>query len=217
MTKKAPLLAISDLFRSVDLGTKHHAILRPFVEVLLWGSLGLAVAFGILAYRPAPLSNDSYQYLSVAANIRNGNGIATDLVYFDTERTHGRIPAPLTTFPPGYPAAVGLLSSFAVGYEMAARILSSVCFAGTAALLAFVLMAARVTAFVRTVVLLLFVTNVVSIEFSTAALTESMFVFIFTAAIAALLRASWDCQHPRAHLPWIIAGFILAGLSFWVR
>src|ERR1039458_2156567 len=66
---------------------------RLLAEMLLWGVLGLAVAFGMLAFRPVPLSNDSCQYLSVAANIRAGNGAATDLVYFDTERSHGRIPA----------------------------------------------------------------------------------------------------------------------------
>ncbi|MGD0547428.1 MAG: hypothetical protein ABR991_06320, partial [Terracidiphilus sp.] len=60
---------------------------RPLAELLLWGALGLATAICMLALRPAPLSNDSCQYLSVAANIQSGNGAATDLVYFDSERS----------------------------------------------------------------------------------------------------------------------------------
>lgn len=190
---------------------------RPLIEMLLWGLLGLAAALGMMALRPASLSNDSCQYLSVAANIQHGNGFATDLVYFDTERSHGRIPAPLTTFPPGYPAAIALLSGFVGGYETAARILSALCFAGTAALLASVLISASIPVFVRTAVMLLFVANVVSLDFSVAMVTESMFVFVFTAAIVGLLRAWRDFQFPHAHLPWAIAGLTFAGLSYWVR
>jgi hypothetical protein len=185
--------------------------------MLFWGVLGLAVALSMLALRPAPLSNDSCQYLSVAANIRDGNGAATDLVYFDTERSHGRIPAPLTTFPPGYSIAIALLSGLVGGFEAAARILSAICFAGTAVLLASVLIAARVNSFVRAAMMLLFAANAVSMDFSTAVVTESMFVFIFTAAITALIWAWWGLQRARGHLPWILAGLTLAGLSYWVR
>jgi hypothetical protein len=216
MTKNAPL-STNELFRRVASDANPRAVLWPVFEALLWGALGLAVACSMLAFRPVPLSNDSCQYLNVASNIRNGNGVATDLVYFDTERSHGRIPAPLTTFPPGYPIAVGVLSSFAGSVEAAARGLSAVCFAGTTALLALVLIAARVTAFLRSAMLLLFVTNVISADFSTAALTESMFVFIFTAAVVALIWTWWGLQRSRIHLPWIIAGLTLAGLSYWVR
>jgi hypothetical protein len=70
---------------------------------------------------------------------------------------------------------------------------------------------------VRAAMMLLFTANAVSVDFSTAVLTESMFVFIFTAAIATLIWAWWGLQHTRGHLPWIIAGLTLAGLSYWVR
>lgn len=192
-------------------------IWQPLAEVLLWGAVGLAMACCLLAFRPALLSHDSYQYLSVAANIRNGNGISTDLVHYDTERSHGRIPAPLTTFPPGYPAAIAMLSFFGGSFESTARVLSAVSFAGTAFLLALILIAARVNALVRCAALLLLITNAVSDSFSTAVLSDSFFVFLFTAAIAALIWAWWGAKHPRAQLLWTIAGLTLAGLSYWVR
>jgi hypothetical protein len=84
-------------------------------------------------------------------------------------------------------------------------------------LLASVLILARVSTFVRASMLLLFLTNVVSVAFSTAVQTESMFVFLFTAAIAALTWAWRGFQRGHTHLPWTIAGLTLAGLSFWVR
>jgi hypothetical protein len=217
MIKNAPLPAIAKLFHGAASDENSRAVLWQVFEVLLWGAVGLAVACSMLTFRPTPLWDDSYQYLNVAANIRSGNGIATNLVYFDAERSHGRIPAPLTTFPPGYPALVAMLADLAGGAEAAERGLSAICFAGTTALLAFILITVRVTAFARTAVQLLFVANAVSVEFSTAALTESMFVFIFTAAIVALSRAWWGFPRPRGHLPWIIAGLTLAGLSYWIR
>jgi len=217
MIENEPLPAINDLLRRAVSAASPRAILRPLAEVLLWGVVGLAAALSMLALHPASLSNDGYQYLSVAANIRHGNGAATDLVYFDTERSHGRIPAPLTTFPMGYSFAVGMLSSFVGGFETAARILSAICFAGTTALLASVLIAVRINPFVRAVMMLLFAANVVSVSFSAAVATESMFVFIFTAAIAALLCALLEDQHSRFHLPITLAGMTMAGLSYWVR
>ena len=52
------------------------------------------------------LSNDAYQYLSIAENLRTRGKIATSIVHFDTERARGRLPAPETTFPPGYSLAL---------------------------------------------------------------------------------------------------------------
>ena len=150
MIDDTPLPTIHTLSRRIASAAQNRAILWPLAEMLLWGALGLAIAFSMLAFRPAPLSNDSFQYLSVAKNIRQGNGIATDLVYFDTERSHGRIPAPLTTFPPGYPAVIAALSGLMGGFEAAARFLSVIsALPAQPVLLAFVLMAARVTALVR--------------------------------------------------------------------
>ena len=211
------LPATSNLLRRIAVDVERSGIPWSLVEVLLWAGLGLATACWMLALHPTNLSNDSYQYLSVAENISSGSGAATDLVYFDTERSHGRLPAPVTTFPPGYPAAIGLLSGLGGSYERTALVLSALCFAGTAALLAFALIELRVTAFVRAIMLLLFITNIVSVEFSAAAMSESMFVFVFTAAIVALIVGWGDFQNTRFRMPWAIVGLTLAGLSYWIR
>jgi hypothetical protein len=212
-----PLPPGDNRFRPALSPANARGLLWPLIEALSWAVIGLAAALAMVALRPLPLSNDSCQYLSVAKNLRIGNGAATDLVYFDSERSHGRIPAPLTTFPPGYPAAVAILSGFLGGFEAAARILSAICFAGTAALLASILIAARLNPVLRAFIVLLFVANIVSLDFSAAVLSESIFALVFTAAIAALLRAWPDFESPRLHLSWALAGLTLAGLSYWLR
>src|SRR5579862_4502143 len=47
-------------------------------------------------------ANDCYQYLSMAHNIRTGNGIATSLLHYSENQGLGLIPSPQTVFPPGY-------------------------------------------------------------------------------------------------------------------
>ena len=72
-------------------------------EIALWSLLALlqfVVCF--LVSGQARLGNDGYQYLSIVDNLSAGRGIATDIPYFDVERRHGVIPAPLTTFAPGF-------------------------------------------------------------------------------------------------------------------
>ena len=79
-------------------------------EIAVWCLAAVALLFGRLAISDGPsFVNDSYQYISVAGNFRDGRFAETSIVHFDTERSAGRIPAPLTTFPPGYPLAIAAL------------------------------------------------------------------------------------------------------------
>jgi hypothetical protein len=71
-----------------------------YIEVLIWALLLTSAGCVARAWRPQPPTNDGYQYLSVAQNQTSGHGISTSLVCFDSERSHGVIPAPLTTFAP---------------------------------------------------------------------------------------------------------------------
>src|SRR5262249_18015901 len=71
-----------------------------------------------------PLSNDSYQYLSVTETLRTGHGIETSLVHFDVERAHGTVPAPITTFPSGFPMAAAAVTKLGVPPTAAATAVS---------------------------------------------------------------------------------------------
>jgi hypothetical protein len=182
-------------------------------EVLVWALLAFMSASFMRALRPMPLADDSYQYLNVAENFSQGRGLTTSLVHFDAERSHGQIPAPLTTFPPGYPIAIAA-ASFGGDLQAAARLLSSVCYSGTAALLAWALVAAGAAAFLRQVVLLLFVTNAVALDFATSVFSEPLFMLLATSAVALLISAERAQHH--VILRAVIAHSI-AGLAYWVR
>jgi hypothetical protein len=185
------------------------------LETFLWALLAFLCAGSMRVVRPTPLSNDSYQYLSAAENVRHDHQLATSLVHFDTERSHGRIPAPLTTFPPGYPVVVAM-TSLSSDLEGAARMWSCVCYAGTAALLAWALMLAGVAPLLRQFTLLAFVTNVVALRFATAAVTESMYVLLSTGAVVGLIWAEQEESSKRA-IARVVIALSVAGLGYWVR
>jgi hypothetical protein len=51
-------------------------------------------------------ADDTAQYLSTAQNIRAGDGIVTDILYYDLHHAMGPIPAQQTMWPPGYPLLI---------------------------------------------------------------------------------------------------------------
>ena len=181
-------------------------------EVFAWALLSFLTAMSMRALRPMPLQDDSYQYLSTADNLNHARGVSTSLVHFDTERSHGVVPAPLTTFPPAYPVAVAEAGRLTGNLEAAGRLLSVLCFAGTAALLAWALILSGTGVFVRQILLCLFTANAVNLEYATGVLTEPMYMLASTAAVVLLL---WAQVRPSRLA--VVAAYTLAGLGYWIR
>jgi hypothetical protein len=186
------------------------------IEVFAWAFLAFLGASAMRVFRPMPLSDDSYQYLNVAEHIKHDHQLSTSLVHFDTERSHGRIPAPLTTFAPGYPAVVAI-TSFSWSLEGAARVLSCVCYAGTAGLLVWALIRTGVTMLFRQLTLVLFATNATALSFATAVMTEPLYMLLTTVAIVGLVSAEKTALPKPVVIAQAVIAFSAAGLAFWVR
>src|SRR6266700_3644254 len=185
-----------------------------FTEIALWCLLYIAVLAGILYHAGGPgLSDDSYQYLSEAENIDQGHGLTTSIVHFDTERAHGRAPAPLTTFPPGYSLVIAAISRTGLASETAGLLLSAASLillvpliACAAAMLELSLMATRIA-------LVLLLGSFAAGLYATAVATESLFTALALAVLVCLLL------HERAiaGTPAAVAGNLLVGCACWVR
>jgi len=61
---------------------------------------------------PARIRHDGAQYASVARNILSGDGLTSDVAYYDLQHRSGGFPVPMTDWPPGYPASVAVLMLF---------------------------------------------------------------------------------------------------------
>ena len=181
------------------------------LEITAWTLAALLVAAAALLYRPFPLDDDGIVYLDVAANLRAGNGIATSIAHYDTERSHGRLPAPMTTFPPGYPAAISLFG----GSETAARAVSIAPFAATAALLVWAMRLAGIPGFTRAMALLLLLTNMTMQRYNSGVQSESLFTLFAFVALLGILFAERTSKHGPVAAVLLSCGAI--GLAYTVR
>ena len=183
-------------------------------EIVLWCLLYVTAVAGILYHAGGPgLSDDSYQYLSEAENIDDGHGLTTSIVHFDTERSHGRLPAPLTTFPPGYSLAVAAATRTGLASETAGLLLSAASFIFLVPLIACGAGLLELSPVVTRVALVLLLGSFAANLYATAVATESLFTALTLGALLCLLLH----ERARGGTPVAAAGNLLTGCACWVR
>ena len=183
-------------------------------EIALWCLLCVIALLGVLYHAGGPgLSDDSYQYLSEAENIHDGHGLTTSIVHFDTERAHGRVPAPLTTFPPGYPLAIAAFSRMGLTSEIAGLLVSAASFILLVPLIAYAAAVLELNSMATRLALLLLLGSFAASVFATAVATESLFTALSLGAMVCLLLY----ERGRAGAPVAAAGNLLVGFACWVR
>ncbi|MEX2302396.1 MAG: hypothetical protein WD733_15750 [Bryobacterales bacterium] len=189
-------------------------------EVWGWALLAFAVVTLNCVRLGGPiLADDSFQYLSIAENLAAGNGIRTSIVHFDTERSHGELPAPMTWFPAGYPAAMAVLSLMGIPRHWAGFGVSSLSLAALVLVIAWLCSWYRLSALATRLVLFLLIANSWTLLYSGGVLTESVFTAVSIGAIAVLAAVSEQTGKPgqanRIGL-WALCG-LLIGISSWAR
>lgn len=162
------------------------------------------------------MSHDSFQYLSAADQLRSTHRMATSLVHFDTERSHGTIPAPLTWFPPGYPAAIAVLSTIGFSYETAALWISLTSFALVTALLWLLMRMLDPSWWAARAAVLCWLANSHAAVYSVSAVTEPMFTAFGLASLLFLASTVETHEGTDNAIRWMGVA-VLAGLSYWVR
>ncbi len=196
---------------------KKHLCVRHFLEALLWTVVAFAAADAFRLAENPQLSNDSYQYLSVAGNIESGQGMSTSLIYFDAERGQDRIPALTTTFPPLYPILIAGLDRFVGDLELSGRLVSMMSFAISAGMLTLGLCIVNAPPLVRVFMLLLFVADAANLRLAGSAVTEPLFTLLVTSVVVGLLWV--ESRVASGHFPVLATAFLLliAGAACWVR
>ncbi len=186
------------------------------IDLCIW----LCVAASLLAVRLYPafvpeLGHDSFQYLSAADNALAGRIGYTSLIHYDVERAFGVLPAPMLTFPSGYPLAIAFVSLAGVSTQTAALILSIVCTIACIPLLLWAGTRVGLSRPIRNVVVACFVINGIVNQYTSAALSEPLFMFLALCGIAALVEARF--HESGGGLRFWIAGGLALGASYFVR
>ena len=100
-----------------DSDSEQPEILTPW----FWGVTAVSTIVAVLlavvpSYRWS--FSDTAHYIATARQIAAGNGMTSDLVYYDEQAISGAIPAAQTVFPPGYPillVAVAKVTGLSLG------------------------------------------------------------------------------------------------------
>jgi len=161
------------------------------------------------------LSNDAYQYLSIAENLRTRGKIATSIVHFDTERARGRLPAPETTFPPGYSLAFNSLLWTRVSPEQAAWLISMFSMISVVPFLWWSSGLIGATAGLRRITVAVWALNSQAIAYSSAVSSEGLFTVLVLSAIALFIFCESRSQRNIKVL--VPLAMTLIGVSYWVR
>jgi hypothetical protein len=185
------------------------------IEVLAWCALAWIVVLAFATKTRVPsYGNDGYQYLSAADNINAGRGIETSIVYFDAERAHRTIPAPLTTFPPAYPALIAAGGWMGIPLETGAVAISLASFALLPLALAVTAPILGIRRWSFRAAMLLLVCGVPLLGLANAVATDMLFTAMVAGAIACFSRALGANDHT---LRPQMAGWLLIGASYWIR
>jgi len=190
---------------------------RLRIEPLVWCAVALCVALVQLPLQRVPrLADDSFQYLSAAKQLRETHHFTTTLVHFDTERSHGTIPAPMTWFPPGYPMAIAIVSMTGLGYETSALLVSMVAFLLVTAGVWHLARLLDPSLWVTRAAVVCWLLNAYAMEYAVSAISELVFAVFTTASLLLLLHMDGRKSSLNNGLL-ALAAAITAGASYWVR
>jgi len=187
-------------------------------EAVLWAALACACVLGHLRVSDgALLQNDSYVYLSAAENFLAGRPGYTSIVHFDAERSFGRTPAPLTTFPCGYPAAIALLAATAPSLSLAALWVSAAAAVLSVMVFARCARALALGAPLTRLLLVLLIGNSWFAVFGSSVTAESLYTLVSLTATYLFLTGLKQEPASRMQAAAFAAGAVLLGMSYWVR
>lgn len=191
---------------------------QPASTASVWAwtvSCAILIAFRIYPGFTPYFENDSFQYLSMAQNALQGHFGYSSIVHFDAERSFGAVPAPVVTFPMGYPLLIALISRLGMPPETAALLISILSTISCIPILGWLAERCGLSAAMRNVLLGVFVINALVTEYAALALTEPLFMLLILAGTALLVSAR---LHQGKVSPWLWLAVGLAfGLAYFVR
>lgn len=188
------------------------------LEAIAWCMVAAAILLAHVHLTHGPiLRNDSYQYLSAADNFLAGWPGFSAIAHFDAERSYGHLPAPLTTFPVGYPAAISAIALFGSSTTAGGLMLSIAACLALLPICIYLANAFSLGAAATRLMVLWLIGNSWFAFYGTLVTAEALFTLTTTAALALYVAALVREESDRRVTVLFAAGGVLVGVSYWIR
>jgi hypothetical protein len=185
-------------------------------EALAWMIVGLAAILFSFYHTGISITNDGFQYLSTAQNLTEGNGLSTSIIHFDEQRYSGKIPAPQTVFPFGFPTLIALLVLIGVPLNTAGLIVSMASSVILIPVFIWCCVLLDIRIWVVRLLTLFLVINAAFLSYSSSVISEPLFELVALTSLALFLRAEAEWGRSDRTLYQFLGG-ILLGLGCWIR
>lgn len=187
-------------------------------EVVIYSLLAaLVIAGRFLLANGTYVTDDSYQYLSVATHWVSGQGLQTALIHFDTEQSWQRVPAPLTTFPPMYAMTIALLSLLGIDGAMAGVCISMLAGVLLVPMLYWGARLINCSGLATRMMMLALIANSWFSFYSMYILSEAIFALVSTTSLLILIHVVRPRVRQGGALGWLLVANLLIGLAYWIR
>ena len=180
---------------------------------------GLVTAIGIaliVAWQPEFISRDGAQYLSIAQNLATGDGNSTSVIFYEKHYQQNRVPAPQTTFPPGYPFAVAAIVSLGIPADNAGFAVSLFSFSASVFLLFSLMRLTDINIKVAAGMSVAWALLTLNYYMVLDTISESLFIALTLGSVLAFCKASAISNDLRRTVLLVVAGG-LAAAAFTVR
>jgi hypothetical protein len=196
-------------------------MISAHIRRLTFAAILLVAAFALRWHYARPggggfISDDGIQYMGAASNFAAGQCLCINFAHFDEQVAHGRLPVPLTHFPPGYPLLIAAVTGVSgMPVESAALLLAAAGHLISLALLwilaTVVLDASRPIA---AGVCLLWALHSDALFYATATSTEPLFTAL---VLLTCLGLSLDLKNDHQKPQFAVLAAAAAGFSYWIR
>jgi 4-amino-4-deoxy-L-arabinose transferase-like glycosyltransferase len=176
--------------------------------------LGATLVGFVTLYDPSFIDIDGAFYVNAAKNLASGRGFTTSILWNEEHFRLGRIPAPQTIFPPGYPLLIALVSRVGVDPPYAAFLVSLVSFAAIPLVVYKILRTAGHTRLGSFAVGAVWLGSAFAWFNVLRGMSEMPFILLTLLSLRCVMQSE---RRPGRRDLWLAAAGTVAGLAFTVR
>ena len=181
----------------------------------LWALvLGATLVGFVTLYDPSFIDIDGAFFVSAGKNLASGRGFTTSILWHEEQYRLGRMPAPQTVFPPGYPLLIALVSRLGADPPYAAFLVSLVSFAAIPLVVYGILRTAGHTHLRSFAVGGVWLGSAFAWFTVFRCMSDMPFILLTLLSLRCVTESE---RHPKRRDLWLAAAGTVAGLAFTVR